>query len=94
MHIGPTFTVEREVVRARVFTSSIRPPTMSMEDWGDIVTAKREAREERERLQSAGRVRSLRELAETGENVHVRCPSRKLRIFSFRLPMFNRQDST
>ena len=66
MHIGPTFDVEREVVRARVFTSSIKPPTMSFEEWGDIVTAKRVAKEAREAKQAEGRVRSLRELAETG----------------------------
>ena len=66
IRIDPTFNVERETVRAEVFTSSIRPPTMSMEEWGDIVTGKRLEREQREKRQSEGRVRSLNELHETG----------------------------
>lgn len=102
MHVGPTFEAVRQVIKADVFTSGHRPPTMSMvssgyslalarscsrssrislnplfclcffpsrllqEDWGDIVTEKRIARESREALQTAGRVKTLAELAEYG----------------------------
>lgn len=67
VRIAPTFEVTRETVRADVFKLGHRPPTMSMEDWGDIVTQKRIAREARERKQTEGRTRTLNELVETGQ---------------------------
>jgi len=65
--IDPTFAVTREVVKAEVFTERFKPPSMTMEEWGDIVTERRLEREERERVQNESRVRTLGELVETGE---------------------------
>jgi hypothetical protein len=64
-------------VSSRFYTHSLQ------EDWGDIVTEKRIARESREALQTAGRVKTLAELAESGELYRTDL----LQQFSFDFPI-------
>lgn len=64
--IDRSFNVERETVRADVFRDPHPAPTMSMEEWGDIVTAKRLVREERERGQADLAGKSLETIRDEG----------------------------
>lgn len=64
--IDPTFAVTRETVRADVFKDSFAPPSMSFEEWGDIVTAKRVDRETREAAQAAAKGKSLETIHSAG----------------------------
>lgn len=45
--IDPTFAIKREVVKAGVFDLDHRPPTMTLEEWGEVVADKTRAREAR-----------------------------------------------
>jgi TAP42-like family len=64
--INPRLEITREVVRAQVFTNSIPQPTVSFEEWGDIVTAKRIEKEQREAAQAEVRIKGLDELRAEG----------------------------
>lgn len=64
--IDPTFAVTRETVRADVFKDSFEAPSMSFEEWGDIVTAKRVDREAREAAQAAAKGKSLDTILSAG----------------------------
>jgi len=65
-HIDRRFNITRENVKADVFRDPLPPPTMAMEDWGDVVTAKRVEREAREKLQAEAAGKSLDTIHDEG----------------------------
>lgn len=65
--IDPTYTVVKETIKADIFKSGHRPPTMGMEEWGDIVMQRTHEREAREAIQSQNRVATMEEIIEEGK---------------------------
>ena len=66
-HIDPTYTIVKETIKADIFKSGHRPPTMSMEEWGDIVMERTKERQDREAIQTQNRVATLEEIIEQGK---------------------------
>ena len=65
-HIDARFNITREDIKADVFRDAAPPPTMALEDWGDVVTAKRVAKEAREKEQAERAGKTLETIYDEG----------------------------